>query len=384
MNCNISLDIDHTLAFHMVKDLPQANFFYHKGAVLSTPRMRTHYVYPGALELAKALFNTEEFKVSFNSKGLASRNKRFVREFLNQSMPEAIYKSQKLKVIKERIFSREHLVYEFDGSKKDLGLTIGEEDRIEDGVLIDDRPENALEGQESNLLYIPRVDWEDFDKLDEKREFYDSLGMRYLKCEFNIVGDCELEDNAVEEGRRIFIYKNVEGFEIKFLDLEGNVQIKNVSFHDHPRLYADLVCEYDMGIVNGGEISSINDKESVFHICQFVESFNGKAQKICRSVNRICYVAGLLFASLDYAKVHDTSLSHALFLHQYKEKNGVYQRDLKNERFYLEGLAKLKEVNPDFKLVTPDIYRVYNNIPLSDVDCEFLENALNNEFEFIF
>lgn len=381
MNCNISLDIDHTLAFHIAKDLAQANFFYQKGAVLSTPRLRTHYVYPGALELAKALFNTEEFKVSFNSKGKASRNKRFVREFLNQAMPEAIYKSKKSQV---RIFSREHLVYEIDGSKKDLHHAIGEEDRLEDGVLIDDRPENALEGQESNLLYIPRLDWYDFDKLDEKRAYYGPAGTRYLKCEFNIDGDSEIEDSAVEEGRRIFIYKKEDGFEIKFLDLEGNVQIKDVSLLSHPRLFADLVCEYDMGMVNGEEISPISDQKTVYNICRFVESFNGKTQKICRSVNRICYVAGLLFASLDYAKMHDVSLSHALFLHQYREKNGIYQFDLKNERFYLEGLAKLKEVNPDFKLVTPDIYRVYNNIPLREEDCEFLENALNNEFEFVF
>lgn len=299
-------------------------------------------------------------------------------------MPKRIYKDQKAQVIKERIFSREHLVYETDGSKKDLRLSMSEEDRLEDSVLIDDRPENALEGQESNLLYIPRVDWEDFDKLDEKREFYGPLGTRYLKCVFNICGSIEIENNAVEEGRRIFIYKNLEGFEIKFLDVEGNVHIKNVCFHDYPELYADLVCHYDMGIENKFSASLIDDKESVLNICQFVETFNGKTQKICRRVNRICYVAGLLFASLDYTKVHDTSLSHALFLHQYKEKNGIYQRDLKNERFYLEGFAKLKEVNPDFKLVSPDIYRVYNNIPLSEEDCEFLENALDNELELHF
>lgn len=56
MNCNIVLDIDHTLAFPTVKDLPQAHFFYQKGAILSSARLRTHYVYPGAIEFVRALF----------------------------------------------------------------------------------------------------------------------------------------------------------------------------------------------------------------------------------------------------------------------------------------------------------------------------------------
>ena len=382
MNCNIALDIDHTLAFHTVKDLAQAHFFYRKGAVLSTGRLTSHYVYPGVLELIKALFNTREFKVCFYSKGGSSRNRRFVRDLLNQSMPESSYKPQKLKVIQERIFSKEHLVYENNGSKKNLNCVIGSDDAVEDAILIDDTMINAASCQEPNLLYVPRVDWYDFDRLDQKKDLYGSLGTRYLKCEFDLYGSSSINEPAVEEGRRIFVYKSEEGFDIKFLDLDGNVQIKNVDFQSHPRLFSDLICHNDMGLVNGKEIALIDDQETVYRICQFVESFNGKTQKICRRVNRICYVAGLLFTSLEYAKVHELSLSHALFIHQYKEKNGIYELDLKNERFYQAGLAKLKEINPEFTLISPHNYRVYNNIPLCEEDCEFLENALYNEAEF--
>lgn len=193
---NIALDIDHMLAFHMVKDIPQANFFHRKGAILSSTTLKTHYIYPGVIELIKVLFNEEFLNVSIFSKGITKRNREFVFLLLKKALPEPEYDDKRSQT---RVFSRDAL----DGTKKNLITVLREGDVIENAALIDDRPENAASGQEYNLLQVPITDWEDFDRLTEKLEYYDATGTRFLKCVINLTGSCDLEENSVEEGRKI-------------------------------------------------------------------------------------------------------------------------------------------------------------------------------------
>lgn len=373
MSFNVVFDIDHMLAIPMVKDLPQANFFHQKGAVLSSTTLKTHYVYPGVLELIKLCYSTECIKTSFFSKGGSLRNKSFVKLLLDQALPDPSYDEQ---IKQTRILSRDDLTKTRDGTKKDLYRVLAPFDSLEDAVLVDDTPRNSMVGQESNFLHVPVVDWEDYDSLAEKVDRYEANGTRYLTCYFNMSGSSDLEDNAVEELRRIFIYKNEEGFEVKFLDKNGNVQIKNVTDH---ALLSDLNGHYQVGVTNAEQSFLIDDRNTILNICKFVTSCGGRARKICRRANRICYVAGLLFAALSYAQESETTFAYALFTQQFQVKNGCYQNRFQDDRLYLHGLKKLREVNPQFQLVTPANYHFYNNCPISDEDRVFLQNALNNE-----
>lgn len=369
---NLVFDIDHMLAFHMVGDIHQANFISHKGAILSETDLKTHYIYPGVLELIRLAYDTEDFKVSFFSKGSERRNRRFVQLLLDKALPDPKYDEKKLKT---RIFSRDDLTKTSRGTKKDLSIVLEDDDALEDALLVDDKPRNSMAGQESNFLQVPLVDWEEYDALIERHPNYESNGTRFLKCKLNVGGFTDREKNAVQEGRRIFINKNGEDFEIKYVDRNNVVQAKTVQ---DPELLAELAQQYQKGIEDRTSLVSIQNRETILKICQFVTSFQGRTRKICRSANRICYVTGLLFEALSYAQANETSLSYALFTKQFKEENG-YKLNLKDDQLYLEGFRRLKEVNPNFQLVTPANYNELINRDIPEEDRLFLQAALDNE-----
>lgn len=379
MTYNIVLDIDHTLAFHHVKDIPQANFIKHKGAILSTASLKTHYIYPGVLEFIKWLYSTENFKVSFFSKGAKKRNEKFVQVLLQQALPEEQYEAIKSKV---RIFSHEDLseISALD-TRKDLRLVLEGDDRLEDAILIDDRPGNSMFGQEANLLQVPVVDWEHYDKLTGKVEYYDSRGTRLVKCVLDFTDASVMAGKVVEEGRGIHIHRLEDDFEIKFVNLDDETQVRQLSFLDNPELFAKLVSHYYTGIACEDRFSIIEDQELAFDICKLVDSFGGVTTKICRQANRICYVAGVLFTSLFHAKEYNMYFSEALEDIQFIEKDGLYQKDFKDDRLYLVGAVQLMDVNPAFELISPHSYHQYNRMPDCKMESMILQDILGNEYK---
>lgn len=395
---NITFDIDQTLAFHKVNSLKQGNFIHEKGAILSEKSLLTHYIYPGAMELVKVLFCSDEFRVSFFSKGSEDRNTEFVRLFLDRAIDEPEWEMKKSEV---RVLSREDLTYDdcerckakqlkkyglpAGYTPKDLYKVLSGSDRIENAALIDDRSENAVYDQVPNFIQMPLVENYDYDALINKRAFYDESGERYLKCMINFTKDTDLEQNVVEDGRRIIIYKTDDSYEIKFIDLDNVCHIEKVG--KNSALLAKLNDYYEAHLADEDFLIDLEDQEIVKEVCNFVSEFNGRSKKICRRANRICYVTGLLFAAISHAKESKISLKESLFQYQFtlNEDEKTYRSNfcnlVKEDRFYWLGLKKLKEVNPDFEFVTPHSYFAYIQRPLSDEKRLFLQKAKDNEFD---
>jgi hypothetical protein len=232
---------------------------------------------------------------------------------------------------------------------------------------------------------MPLVENVDYDALISKREFYDESGERHLKCMLNFNKNTDIEQNLVEDGRRIIIYKTNDSFEVKFVDLENACHIKNVV--KDTDLFNKLNSYYEEYLADGDFLIDIEDQETVKAICDFVAGFDGRSKKVCRRANRICYVTGLLFEAISHAKELGISLSESLFQIQFSKIEGEktyrsnYEKLVKKDHFYWLGLEKLKEVNPDFTFVTPHSYYRDMGLPISDDLQEFLKYAKDNEFD---
>lgn len=387
---NVALDIDQVLAFHRVKNFEQGKFFLNKGAILTA--MKTHYIYPGAIEFVRLLALKPNVNLTFYSAGKAERNDELITLILNLALPESEYQDLKSKV---RVLSREHLVssIQIDGiskyyypafnhlsfSQKDLEKILTEGSVIGDAVLIDDQPRNAAFGQLYNLLKVPVSEMDDYESLLGKMKFYDPLsGTRFLKCMINVSG-VPLDD-VVKEGRLITIGKNNDWFEIKFVDLNGEVQVENIHL-DFEEMYEQLDYFYEKAVKNGSPMGYIADTQVVENICNFVSEFNGKSRKICRKANRICYVAGLLFSALSLAESEKVPLSTALRHYQFKMDAPNFHKIVKDDRFYQLGLEKLREVNPNYEFVTPHHYHKYSQAIISKKEHIYLKMAIENEFD---
>lgn len=361
MSINVGFDIDHTLTIPSVKDIDQCKFFSQKGALLSSKNLKTYYLYPGVHELIHLISKIDRVNLFFFSKGLEPRNRRFVRALLNRANVSDECRGN------VRIFSREDVT----NKKKDLSL-VCEHDPIENAILFDDCYGNAVLSQEKNFLQVPYVDWPDYDKLRDKIEHYGELPVRYLKCEIKFV---ESNDDKVRESKRIFIYKNENDFEVKFINPEGVIQVEKVTSYEHSQLFADLHNNYAIGLTTGENGCLITNTKTIHEICKFVFSHKGRIRKICRKANHIAYITGLFFHSLDYAKKEQISLSEALYHNQYKNDRPDYG----NERFYLLGMMRLKEVNPNFGLITPSNYMQALKAPIDQWVQDELEKAMSRK-----
>ncbi len=394
MTINVALDIDQLLAFHHVNSLAQGKFFLKKGVVLTA--YKTHYIYPGVIEFVRLLCLTPNIRVTFYSAATAARNLMLVPIILGLALPEPEYTSLKSQV---RVLSREDLVHnklnnwidEFyypdqdhiSTSQKDLCKVLWEGDDIENAVLIDDQTDNIALHQSFNFIKAPVDEANEYDSLLRKTQFYDpQTGTRYLKCVINITANTELEEDQVIDGRRIFIYKNAENFEIKFIDLKGDIQFIEVPPIDELHEQLDYFYQKIAGLKE--EIAIIGDDQVTENICERVSANNGRSRKICRRGNRICYIAGVLFSAIQLAQANNEPLRIPLAYSQFKvlEDNVEprFHKSKKDDRFYLAGLQKLREVNPDYQLVTPHSYRTFTQMRISNDDYQLLYAAMHNEF----
>lgn len=394
MNVNIVLDIDGVLACTSVKNIQQAKFFKNKGAIL--PAIKTHYIFPGVVEFVKLLFQTENLKISFFSSGQKKRNIIFVDQLLKFALPELRYQEIKSKVC---VLSREDLIESGreEGEKhyklydlcpgikqKDISKALGESDPPENAVLIDDNYSYVACGQAKNILFVPESENKNFEKLSSKSDFYEIDGYRVLRCVLAAEESSHLEKRAVEEGKQILLLKTKEGFEVGFLNKSKKYQQMVISQEEHE----DLLLKLNEIHQNNRKksVSIVKDKELIKHIGELVASFEGKARKICRQANRIYYITGLLFTALKVAESENISISESLFQMQFKLKKGMetYQHDFwrscKIDDFYLIGLEKLKEVNPNLQLTTPHNYSECVKFPISEEEQFMLEEAIKNQY----
>jgi len=392
---NIVLDIDGVLACKSVETIEQANFFKNKGAILTA--IKTHYIFPGVIEFIKLLFQTENVKVSFFSSGDKKRNVIFVDQLLKLALSEAKYNETKSKVC---ILSRDDLteptneerkkqrvLYDLrpGNMQKDISKALGEGDFLENAVLIDDDRSYVACGQAKNILFVPESKNRNFERLSSKCDSYQTDGYKFLRCVIATKKSSSPEKRAVKEGKQILLLKTEEGFKVGFLNKSGKYQALVISHEKHESLLLKLNEIHQSNSEKNKSASIIEDNELVKDICELVGSFEGKARKICRQANRICYVTGLLFKALKVAESKNISISDSLFQIQFKFKEGekTYEPDFKQscrmEELYLIGLEKLKEVNSGLQFITPHNYLECVQLLMSEEEQLTLQEAIKNQ-----
>lgn len=400
---NVVLDIDGVLTLANGYDEYPASLleeFPYLSKVGSVIHASSGYFYiqPGVKEFLKALYSTENVRVSFFSAGPEKRNHEFVPQILNLSLGEKEYEKIKANVT---ILSRSDLIKltdkEADELKKSYGIIVpndpkelGQKDislavknsgRLENSVLIDDQIENVASGQAKNYLYAPPSKEDDFITAAAKFESYNPNGYRTLK--FTLFVDETFDSgiknilDKVEHGKSVYITKENNQFEFYFFSLKtSKVQKETISSSTHNSLFNELNQVYDRCKKDGCDIEELSDN-ALSECIQFVMNANGKEKKICRSLNRIFHTAGLFFLALELSKINKIPISDILFqMHYIKTNNSsTYNPHLNIPRqldnFYEYGLKKLQEVNPKLCFTSPHHFK---QVILDDI-----KEVLSNE-----
>lgn len=389
MTLNAVLDIDGVLACRSVKNIEQVYFFMSKGAIITA--IKIHYIFPGVIEFIKFLFSIENLRISFFSSAVKNRNFIFVHELYKICLTETQYNDTKDKV---KILSYDDLstpqsddwlehrrLYNFRAGKKlkDITKVLDENDSIENAFIIDDQPTGIACGQAKNILFLRETENINYDNLTLKCSTYDSKGYTFFKC-------CLIykkENLYIKKEKRISIFKNNEIFKISFFDHDSNYKTKTISSKKHPNLFKKINKIYIRNLTFEKNNYYIKNNKLIQMIFTFVEGHKGKTKKICRQANRIYYAAGLFFTALQISKENNISISESLFRLQYvKESDSTFTLNdnlKKVDRFYLLGLEKLREFNPNLELIHPHNYVQNLKLPSSEEDLLRAEELFKNQ-----
>ena len=369
----VLLDIDNVVACDSYTDIEQVKFYYLRGRIIKA--ITTHYLFPGAIELITFLYLAENVKFAFFSAGAHERNKPFVRK-----VSQYAFAGQDDKIQKIRVFSGHHLKTTHEQARencwKQYGVYLGrkhkdilcglkEGDDIKNAVLWDNSLTVAAPDQVKNLLYVPSTNSQHFSNLATKISSYDSLGFKYLKCAFASTKNKKWNElEAKVKGRtQLLIVQQDEGFEIHFIDEQSRAYKKKLlTKEENSALIAALNQSYP-GLLkrDSSVVWPIDDKNLLKKVYDFVCTYGGISQKICRQANRIYYAAGLFFTALKKARKEGLPLCEALFQLQFEKKDdGSFVRKFrelsKMDGLYLLGLKKLRQINPQLNLNTPHDY----------------------------
>ncbi|MCP5506859.1 MAG: hypothetical protein H7A37_00940 [Chlamydiales bacterium] len=391
---NVCLDIDGVLCCSDAKTVENASFYHQKGAIIDA--VHTYYVFPGVMEFIRLLYRQKNITVSFYSNANAFRNYYFVRHLLKRSLGEEEYRKVKNNVVvlskQDRAkISNETAKKQFEQygitsnqrfTKKDL--TKIDSTPLNNMVLIDDKDSNVFPGQEANFLKAPSSCTKDYlDCIDGEQH-------TKIPCLLLVLGkhESEPEDSEKQEviaGNQILVIKNGSNYELGFLELsDDRYEQLPIPAEGNKELIEQLDTICHQG--NGGEYGAIDLKDSRVNevIYQLVRSNAGETKAIYTEINRICYVAGMLFKAIELAEKNSVTLSEQLFKRQFLKLSEnrfkpCFDRTATQKKVYLYGLQKLKEVNSSYSLITPVIFRKCINLPLTRSQEVFLKDAIGNE-----
>ena len=374
---NVVLDIDHVLATcDSIQTPEEALFFRQRGAIVTA--IKTHYVFPGVLEMIKGLYAMEDVRTSFYSAGSQERNRVFVDQLLERALPTEVSSRAKKEVC---ILSREDLN---ESWQKDISRVLRNGhtgDSVDNTVLVDDRLLNVVPEQSPNFLFVPPSTVGTFAALRRKKDFYEETGFKFLKCGITpeSFADYASIRKPVDEGKCIFAArKDADTFDLRFLDGRSELyRIEPISAETHQPLASALERIYQENLKKDCVVTPVNDPEVHKNLCGLVDSIGGKTQTICHRANRIYYVAGLLWTALAEAKSQQIPLAHALFpLQSERIRMGgidVYMQKFKEsprqDLYYHRGLDILRKINGDLELINPHNYEktIQAGIPPEEV-----------------
>jgi len=339
---HVVLDVSDVLAAEKVID---ESFFLHERVV--TTAKKTHYVFPFAFEFLQLLFKQKDVKVSFFNDGDLEETQFLVETVLQQALGKKWCEENKGRIAL-RSLGEGCLIK--DLSTFETGIP------LKDTVLVEDKLCRRADGQERNILKVLSFQSEDFVRTDK----YNSDGYRKIPC--YLYGDDKISDKDQKKclyGNCILVKKNAGkhfGFFVQFIDSHCN-RI------EHPIDGCNWKLNVALRRLLSKRIYRIEDPDILDQIYRLVifskEGSGGKVTKVCRRINRICFIAGVLFSSLDTARRMNEPLTKSLSRWQYVKYEGESHEEPRFDEIatldhlYKLGLGKLRLVNSELRFISP-------------------------------
>lgn len=406
---NVVFDIDNVLTDTEVSEVDEIKFYQEKGFVLTA--IKTHYIFPGVIEMMQLLFRMPDVKVSFFSSGHQSRNELFVEKLLERSLGKEHYlqikgdvqilsgkKDEGYTDLVKNTDEESQIQWKKYGlhngnNKKSLEKIFGKKGDLENHVLIDDDSSWIKCGQESNYLYVPGLNTRDFVEMKRKSKYYcyDEYGQK--KIPFN---DCtsfrniEYLKNCVINAEYISLIFEKEKCTLGYVDLDQKqyeeIEISEESNED---IFKAVKQHYQKSESekNTNQTTTITKDKLDLVLYGLIEKKNGKTVSIALDCNRICYVVGLLFKALEFARSGSTLTKFLFPIHFSKKENSDnfeprFQTDTachKREEYYYYGLEKLKQANPNFTFINPKIYKECCEMEINNEESSVIQKIHENE-----
>lgn len=382
---NVVFDIDDTLCCNYGPTIEEIRFYEQKGMVMEA--IKTHYVFPGVIELMKSLFQTDNVRVSFFSAGKKERNEIFVQKLLTHALGLDEYAKIEHEVV---ILSRDDVT---DGKNLSKILKIG--DQRHNALLIDDDMSYIVKGQEKNFIYASKLTHRNFDQISDD---YDEQGNRNIPInlyelsvdnsdassdDMVIIYDDSTENLDVPEeiygadrdwivkANDICAFRVEREFKLAFLNANNQYQEQVIKAKESP----DLISALKSLLPEEKKTRSftLDSGELAEKIRTKVQSYGGTTSRFVREMNKVCGLAGIIFKTIAAAQKANISVVEAM------EQWDTTVKLIDQQHFYLYGAQKLVEVSPDFSIITPALYRRICTAPMDAQQRERLEEIEANE-----
>lgn len=356
----VVFDIDDLLCTHEVNTLHDVAFFKKYGAILVAAK-KTHYIFPGVKELMRAVFNRSDVEVAFYSGAKAERNVEFVPELLKLSQISPRYKVEvisKLYDTKAEEVARDRALFgvRFSRQAKDLNVFVKEGLPLGNIALVDNGVGVSMPGQVKNQLLV-RTTW--FSDFREDTQGWDKEGFypENAYIEFN-------NHHSIE------FVKKEEAIEVSF----RTRKTKERKRHVFTEPWAKELAASSLTVIDPMVYST--------PLFKAIEEIGGYTKAFAYGMNRTCFIAGMLFSSLDQAKAENRLLTDVFFDKQFYKARDLYERNLYLDEdldIHLLGLSLLRKENAAFSYMHPHIVAARREIPISDTEKIEFQAYLDNQ-----
>ncbi|OJU80200.1 MAG: hypothetical protein BGO10_03170 [Chlamydia sp. 32-24] len=394
----IIFDIDGVLCFHKANSFHLASFLEKYGLVIKA--IVTFYLFPGIKEFIQLLQRTDDIDLGFYSSGSEERNNKLIKKLFIATFSKEIYSPllEKIQIISKKYTTTTEdaenklKLYGLDsfGGYKNLSAFFSEfpenieeqKEVLQNHVLIEDQSQVIALNQVENLLFVPRTESDHYSISQKCVVPHTNKNLMCLSIKFSTVKPNEFDIKEIEKKKYIGLFRVENVYQLKYFDQE-EMKLATYNISSGQPLFNALETLSETAIQTDCSRFTIQDEFLINNLIQLVESLNGKATKVWRSVNRIYYVVGLLFTALKEAREKNKSLSSVLFGMQFEKKGNHYQNNFaklyKDDRYYLLGLEKLQEINPNLKLLTPYDYLESKSQNFSEEDRARISKYMDEE-----
>ena len=368
---HVVIDIGGVLS---ASEVAGEQFFLHEGAIITAKH--THYVFPFVFDFLKLIFKQKDLNVSFYNDNDQEDSELFVTSILEQALGKMWYEKNQDRIA----------VTSLEKGQMTKDLSIFETFiPLEDTVLIDDQLFRRANGQERNILKVPSFYYDDFAKIGFSADQYDSEGTRKIPC--YLYSDKGIPRKIQEKclhGSCILVEKvtgKYFGFVIRFTDSCGDyVQISTNSSD-----WKLIIILRRMLYQGEGQVKDPDVLSKIYYRVRYSGRMSGKIAKIWRRGNRMCFVAGVLFSSLDVARSQGEPLVKSLSRWQYirykgqREEQPRYDDIARLDYLYTLGLGKLRLVSSNLQFMKPWHYLELIQKDLTVEQIKLLKEAKQNE-----